>query len=434
MDDVLGRAWRMDAPWELVTRLAAIPNRMGGHPGEREAADAVGEALAEAGLDPEHRRFETTRWERGDTALAVGDRSFGAVALPYSPAGEVEAPLVDVGHAVPEAFEDADVEDAVVVASTHTPPWRRYVHRMESYGRAVAGGAAAFVFANHRPGQLPPTGSLRFDREGRVPGVGVSAETGDWLRSAAADGGTASLSVTAATRPAESTNVVASLGPDTDETVLVVAHHDAHDVGEGALDNGCGVAVAVGAARLLTELSLERRVTVATVGCEETGLAGSEALAGEREPSVVVNVDGAGRARDLRALVHGAPALGDLAEAAVEPVGHPVHVEAEPHPYSDHWPFLRRGVPALQLHSRPPQGRERGRGWTHTAADSRDKVDRRDLNAHAALAALIVRELARSELPAVDVDALRERLRESGAEPGMRAAGIWPEPWDQPAE
>jgi Zn-dependent M28 family amino/carboxypeptidase len=143
-----------------------------------------------------------------------------------------------------------------------------------------------------------------------------------------------------------------------------------------------------------------------------------------------VNVDGAGRHRDLRALVHGSDALGDLARRLGDTAGQPVHVEGTPHPYSDHWPFLRAGVPAVQLHSQPATGHERGRGWGHTAADTRDKVDRRNLRDHAVLATLLVADLADASVPRVEAAALRERLVEAGAEPGMRAAGVWPGSWD----
>ncbi|NIS35242.1 MAG: M28 family peptidase, partial [Actinobacteria bacterium] len=60
----------------------------------------------------------------------------------------------------------------------------------------------------------------------------------------------------------ESVNVHGTLGPDTDEEVVVLAHHDGHDVAEGALDNAAGVAVLLGAARILADLELGCRVRV----------------------------------------------------------------------------------------------------------------------------------------------------------------------------
>jgi Zn-dependent M28 family amino/carboxypeptidase len=209
-----------------------------------------------------------------------------------------------------------------------------------------------------------------------------------------------------------------------------VAHYDAHDVGEGALDNACGVACVVGAARILAAMDLPRRVRVAAVGCEETGLVGAESLAADvdrDEIAAVVNVDGAGRFRDLVAMTHTSPDSRDVAETVAAATDHPIQIETEPHPFSDQWPFVRRGVPAIQLHA---DSGERGRGWGHTAADTRDKVDSRVLREHAMLTALLVRELAARGPARLDRDALAERFRAIDFEPGMRAAGLWPDDWD----
>ncbi|WP_327053209.1 M28 family metallopeptidase [Halomicrococcus gelatinilyticus] len=435
----LGRLWQDDYPWTFLTRLTEIENRLGGHPGERRAADLVAEGFERAGArDVTMESFDITRWDRGRAELAVTEpvrRSFEAVALPYSPGGDARGELVDVGHGTPEEIDEMDVEGAIAVASTTTPPGNRFVHRMEKFGHAVAAGAEAFVFHNHVPGQLPPTGSLTFGDVAARPGVGVSRETGAWLTDYADRGATATLSVDAGTEPATSHDVHAELGPDTDEEVLVVAHLDAHDVAEGALDNGCGITVVVAAAHLLAELDLDARVRVAGVGCEETGLLGSEALADRLDADrvrAVVNVDGAGRFRDLQAFTHGSETLRSVAERVADETNQPIGVEANVHPFSDHWPFLRRGVPALQLHSRQDDSApgQRGRGWGHTHADTRDKVDDRNLREHAMLTALLVQELTRREdVPRRDAEDVAEDLRERDYEAGMRAADIWPEDW-----
>jgi len=446
VERALGRAWHDDAPWRLLTRLTELGERFGGHPGERRAADHVAAAFEEAGVDARVDPFEMTRWTRGSTTLTVeapggpagdgpeGDRSFEAVALPYSPPCEVTGRLVGVGHGTPEEVDERDVDGAVVVASTGTPATaRRRVHRMEKAGHAAEAGAAAFVFANHRPGQLPPTGSLRFGEEAAIPGVGVSKETGAWLDEYADRGARVRLTVEASVRDGESQNVVGRFGPDTDDAVLLVAHYDAHDLGEGALDNGCGVAVLLGAVRALADLDPGCEVRVAAVGCEELGLLGSEALADRTEAAdlrAVVNVDGAGRFRDLQAIAHASDDVAGVVASVADRVGHPADIGLRPHAHSDHWPFLRRGVPALQLHSeRPGDEGHWERGWTHTRADTRDKADRRVIREHAMLVALVVRELTRTDV-SVSVADVREGLAAAGAEQGMRAAGIWPDGWD----
>ena len=456
----LGRAWVDDRPWSLLTDLTALGSRMGGSEGEARAAELVGDALRDAGArDVCEEPFEMTRWERGGAELRLTDpheRAFPAIALPYSPSGEVTGELVDVGHGTPSEIDGADVVGGVAIASTTTPSGGRFVHRMEKFGHALDAGAAAFVFRNHVPGQLPPTGALKFGEEAAAPAVGVSKETGEWLAEYAAEGGSVRLSVEADTRPGESRNVVGRLGPDrtdardepdgraaasgdsapaapeSDGEVLLLAHVDAHDIGEGALDNGCGVAVAVAAVRILDAMGdeLDAPVRVVGVGSEEIGLLGSERLSAATDlerVKAVVNVDGAGRHRDLVAMTHTSGATAAVARRVADRTRHPITVDADPHPFSDQWPFVRRGVPALQLHS---DSGERGRGWGHTRADTRDKVDDRIVREHAMLAALLVAELAGREVPRLDADALATAFRDADFETGMRAADLWPAAWE----
>ncbi|TKX83043.1 M28 family peptidase, partial [Halorubrum sp. SS5] len=102
---------------------------------------------------------------------------------------------------------------------------------------------------------------------------GVSKETGAWLREYAVGGANApvgdgddvaraELSVEASTTPGESRNVLGTAGPDTDERVLLLAHYDAHDIAEGALDNGCGIATVATAADILADADLPVGVDV----------------------------------------------------------------------------------------------------------------------------------------------------------------------------
>jgi hypothetical protein len=82
----------------------------------------------------------------------------------------------------------------------------------------------------------------------------------------------------------------------------------------------------------------------------------------------------------------------------------------------------------VQLHS---DSGERGRGWGHTHADTRDKVDDRNVREHAMLTALLVRELAETaEVPRLAADELAAAFRAADFETGMRAADLWPGAWE----
>ena len=448
----LGRTWTDDEPWHFLTDLTALGSRMAGSEGERRAADIVANAFERAGLDDvETESFGIDAWERGSADLRVtasgrdgerATREFESLALPYSPSGTAAGELVDVGYGTPAEIDERDVEGRIAIASTTTPSGGRFVHRMEKFGYAIDSGAVGFVFVNHLDGQLPPTGSLTFGGEADAVAVGVSKETGAWLREYAVGGSgsrggdasaaEAELSVDATTEPGESRNVIGRLGPDTDERLLLLGHFDAHDIAEGALDNGCGIATVVTAATILAEADLPIGIDVVGVGSEEIGLLGAEHLAERLDLDRVrgvVNVDGAGRFRDLVALAHASDEAASVAQAVSTATRQPIAVETEPHPFSDQWPFVREGVPALQLHS---DSGDRGRGWGHTHADTRDKVDDRNVREHAMLTALLVTEFAapEREVPRLDRDDLVAAFREADFETGMRAADLWPASWE----
>ncbi|MFC7202924.1 M28 family peptidase [Haloferax namakaokahaiae] len=431
------RTWTDGRPWEFISQLTAIGDHMAGSDGDERAGELVAQTFDDAGVrDVAYDEFELAHWTRGETTLeltAPDERTFEAIALPYAPAGDVEGPLVDVGYGTPAEIDDHDVEGALVVASTTTPSGGRFVHRMEKFGYAIDSGAVGFLFVNHVPGQLPPTGALRYNEEAVAPAAGVSKETGAWLTDYASRGGRARLTIDATTEPGTSRNVVGRVGPDTDRELLLCAHYDGHDIAEGALDNGCGIATVVTAARILAAMDLEIGVRVVGVGAEEVGLVGAEHLARTLDIdriAGVVNIDGAGRYRDLVAYTHTSDWTEAVTARVADDTRHPIRIEDEPHPFSDQWPFVRAGIPAVQLHS---DSGERGRGWGHTHADTRDKVDDRNIREHGMLTALLVRELAaeaaEGDIPRLDDESVAHSFREADFEVGMRAADIWPEHW-----
>ena len=76
-------------------------------------------------------------------------------------------------------------------------------------------------------------------------------------------------------------NVIAELPGRTDEIVLVSAHLDSWDLGTGAVDDAAGVGVVMAAAKLVGDLpgKLKRTIRVVLFGSEEVGLGGARAYA-----------------------------------------------------------------------------------------------------------------------------------------------------------
>jgi Zn-dependent M28 family amino/carboxypeptidase len=238
------------------------------------------------------------------------------------------------------------------------------------------------------------------------------------------------VAVEADIHDATSQNVHAELGPDTDERVLVTSHVDAHDIAEGAMDNGAGTAMVLELAQALAirEADLDTRVEVVVFGAEEVGLVGSGQYADATDHdtiAAVLNNDGVVRGRTLDLLTHGFDALGAAAERVAERYGHPITATPELAPHSDHWPFTKWGVPGIHATSETPGT---GRGWGHTQADTLEKVDRRNLAEQAVLLTELTIELADAEreIPHRAPAAIATQLEDENQAEGMKLVGDWP--------
>ncbi|MFB6162897.1 MAG: M28 family peptidase [Halococcoides sp.] len=426
LERALGRVWHSSLPRAVLDDLTAR-DRFTGTAGERRTADALVDHLDGAGATGVHREtVPITVWTGGGATLSIdsaadgpGDRTVDAIALPYSPSGTVSGPVRSI-----EATA-GDLDGAIALARTGGD-----THRLEAVGRAADAGAAGFLLAHDRPGQLRPTGTIGTGETGPIVAAGISHETAARLERARS----VDLSVEAHTGEGHTHLVRGRVGPDTDERVLVLAHHDAHSIGEGALDNAAGVAALSAIVEVLAAVDLPVGVEVATVGGEEVGLLGSTALAADLDTDrirAVVNCDGIGRHPRPKAITHGSGALAEVIAATADALDRPIDREPRVHPYSDHWPFLRRGVPALQFHSTRPDGRMArwDRGWTHTAADTREKVSIATVRDHAMVAAVAIDRLLDADLPRRSPATIRETFEATGMADRMRVAGVWPEEW-----
>jgi Zn-dependent M28 family amino/carboxypeptidase len=430
MTEWIGDTFTSDVGWSHLERLVDIGNRMAGSPGEQAAMDATRDALTSLGARDVHvESFHIQGWVRGESAVTAGDHRLPAIALPRSPATAVDGRLVDLGDGLPDDF-DQDLSGAVVLVSSTVPDHvDRFIHRREKYYRAVEAGAAGFVFRNHVPGQLPPTGSVGTNDAplGEIPAVGVSKEIGARL-SRRFVGEPVAVRVDCETPDADSGVVHADVGPDTDDAVYLTSHVDAHDVAEGALDNGAGTAMVVELARILLARAdeLDTRVHVACFGAEEVGLLGSAHTAETADDvRAVCNLDGVCAGRTLRVDLGGFDAMADAFERVGRRFDHPITVVPEHLPHSDHWPFVSRGTPGCMVSAETD---ERGRGWGHTEADTLDKLEPRTFREQAILLAAAVVELAADDagFEPLPPDEIAAALEEQGEAAGMKLTGDWP--------
>ncbi len=191
-------------------------------------------------------------------------------------------------------------------------------------------------------------------------------------------GAMASMAIANTLRTVDSRNVVAKLeGSDPerrDEYVILTSHWDHLGVGDpvdgdaiynGAQDNASGTAALLEIARGFTKVQPppKRTIVFLAVTAEEQGLLGSEYYA--RMPLyplektlAVVNMDAMnlfGRTNDVVVIGLGASDLDDYAREVAAEQGRVIKPDPEPEKgfyyRSDHFPFARAGVPALDAGS-----------------------------------------------------------------------------------
>lgn len=435
---LIGDAYTSDFPWNLLIDLVDVGNRMAGQEGERKAADIVHDRFEDVELrSVVTDDFELPGWWRGNSSLSTNsprERRYTAdhdvIALPGSPAGDAEARLVDVGHGTDEEFEKTDVDGQIAMVSSDVPEDHRWVHRMEKYASAYEGGAIGFVFRNHVEGALPPTGEVGYHRRpGPIPAIGVSKELGARLARLASDGLTVNMQIDCRNEQTVSRNVEGVVGPDTEEEVLVTCHLDAHDIAEGANDNGAGTVVVAEIGRLLAQAAdeLETRVRCIAFGSEEVGLYGAYHTAATTDPDqikAVVNVDGAGTSRNLRVGHQGFEQLQSVFEFVTDEFGAPLTTSDTVSPHGDQWAFVERGVPAAFVSAESDAS---GRGWGHTHADTLDKLDVRDLRANAVQLTECILEIAAAErsFEHAETSQIRDALSD-GSVRELKVGGRWP--------
>ncbi len=399
----------------LTTLCDEFGSRFGGTKGERLAADFMKAKLEAYGLHDVHlEEFPYVTWRRGKVTLEITSpiqKEIPCISLPYSPPAAVEATLIDLNDGSPADFDQlaADIDGKIVLANSVVFPKgsKRWVHRSEKYGRSLLNGAVGFIFMNHYPAYGPATGGIGFEgNEALIPGISVSYEDGTFLQRLLKRHGQVSVRITSTDRcePAVSWNVIGEIPGKVDRSTIVMlgSHYDGHDISQGAQDPASGAAAVLETARLLGKhaVDLPHTVRFALWGVEEIGLLGSRAYVDAHAHELdqirfYFNMDGAGAVENKGVALNEWEALETLVAAWQKEMAVDFGITQSVNAFSDHYPFLLKGVPTGGMESVPQS--TGGRGYGHTRYDTLDKVTLRELQDAAVLAARLAIRLASEE-------------------------------------
>ena len=407
-----------DVGWDRLSELADdVGQRITGSAALDRALAWGARHMRADGLDDVHLEpARVPHWVRGAEHARIVrpvDRPLALLGLggTIGTRGTVRAPIVAFESLDALRSSEARLDGKIAFVDHHMPPFddahddpgyaKGMQARLHGASEAAKRGARAALVRSVTAVSLrtPHAGALGYDDGVRkIPAAAISTEDADLLTRLARRGPVeVELSLGARMLPdAPSANVVGELAGRElpEEIVLLGAHIDSWDVGQGASDDGAGCVAVMEALRLLRVAGLVPRRTVRAVlfTGEEYLLAGAKAYrerhGGEHHVAAfetdygmaAPDAIGVGSEDSVRAL---GPLLPLFARFGIR--------RFRPHAFgADVRPIVEGGAAAFDLE---PDGHHYF-DIHHTEADTLDKIRPEDLRRNAAAIALLAWVLA----------------------------------------
>ena len=409
--------------------------RLTGSAANVAAMDRLDSELRAMGYAPTRDRFTMPGWRRGDDRvelIAPLKRRLRVAALGYSQAhGAFEAEVVAIGNGRPEDYPAGDLRGRVGLLGQGSP-----LQASEYLAAAAARGLRGLLFVNREGGgQLLARTASFSGQPARLPVYSVAQEEGLWIARLLAGGTTVRLRMETLSEcvTVETANLHLVIPGRVPSRLIVGAHLDSWDLGQGAMDNGIGVAQLHALASALRGATPHHTVELIWFNGEEQGLHGSRHAAGRLGDTPVVamlNLDMVGSPVAVNALGDDSlvPVLERWHAASLGARRLPKGVESINWVGSDHTPYQLAGVRALTLNGPIPRESVR---FYHDLADTIDKVSPELIRDSAGVIIDLVRSLANNpSLPAWrrDPAATRELFTKFDLQRRMAAMGLWPPP------
>lgn len=441
----------------LLRDLQSLTDRVGGRAtGSSANARAVEWGLArfrDAGVDARAEPFTMpVRWlERSASATIRGDGveyTAAVAAMPFStptPATGTTAPLLDAGYGKKEDFErlGAGVRGAFLLVQQDELKdvdglFREYGASAEIEQRAFAAGVGGIVYMGSRPYNTLYRHNVSIGAANTRPMLVMEHDAAEkalrLLRSGSRLTLTERIDIEGG-GPYQASNVIGEIRGVTkpDEIVIIGAHLDSWDLGNGALDNGANVALVIDVARQMKRLGLRpaRTIRFALWNGEEQGMVGSfgytKTHASELDRHVMAGSIDIGCGRINGFYTGGRPEIVPAVARSLEAVngfGPFTQIDA-PIVGTDNFDFMLHGVANLVANQ---ESALYGQNY-HAHSDVFVKCDPQQLRLNAMITAAVVYGFANMDVTwsrqsRADVEALMKR---TDLEQQMRMFNVWDE-------
>jgi Iap family predicted aminopeptidase len=402
---LVGSAFLDNCSYDLLQQISdEAGGRLVGSPGNKKAADIIRKEAELLKLPLIAENFSMPGWIRGDDRLQVIspiEKKLQAAALGYvnsQPAFAAELIYADFGYV--EDYRNLDVHDKIVLLRSKNLSNREPLLRQEAIEIAANQGAKAVLFIHSEPGFEIMLGTGDFQgNPTAIPAFSLTYEEGHWLKRLIEKNLTVRLQLEVKSSCQELTteNLIIHFPGKVRQKIIVGAHYDSWDLGQGSIDNGLGTAILLEVARLLGSYSRQNYYSVDLVwfNGEELGLFGSKKYMEQHaseEIAVMINMDMTGYPTGFNAMGF-TEFIPLLTELTMELNGFNLQagVANKPWTNSDHIPFMLAGIPVLTLQAELDEDMLDS---YHNQQDSFDKVEKKYLSESAAVISILTHELA----------------------------------------
>ncbi len=437
--DIIGSAYLDNKSYDMLERICdEAGGRVLGSPQNEKAMRMLKEELKGIGYEAKSEKFTIPGWVRGNDVvkmLTPTERKLKAVALGYvDKTPTFQAGLVFVKYGFDENYSGINAEGKVVLVTQERPKGKAGLLRAEMIKIAQKHGARGILFINTKPGALNLAGTGNFQGDPvKIPAYSLTMEEGKWLQRLCEKGEPVKMEITTNSycKQVETANTVASLKGKVADKIVIGAHFDAWDLGQGGVDNGIGSAILFDVARLMKKYSPENYYSVDFVwfNGEELGLWGSKKYMEMHKKDKIIamiNMDMTGTPTGFNAMGFDeyVPFLEKL-KNELNGFDLKAGVVSQPGTNSDHMPFMFAGIPtiSLQAHLDPEQYK-----YYHEIGDTFDKVNKKYLSDAAAVISILTEELANNNSVRVNIrssNEMSDMLKKYKLDDILKREGEW---------
>ncbi|WP_181969717.1 M28 family peptidase [Paraburkholderia sp. DHOC27] len=379
---------------EDFASLCDFGGRLLGSESEQKAVTWAHDKLSEIGGQVSCYRLEVPVWctTRSRLTFVSNGESFECQPMLRTvptPAEGLTGTVLDLGRGRAEDY--ANIGDAAIgkiLLVEHEYPFSpTHVHRREKIRLAIRHGAKAVLMLNPTgDGGLLSGASQTLEGFDPIPCGYISNACAARLRAQRSDETVVRIFLDGLASIVHAGIPSLIIGDPALPRILLSAHIDGHPLGESALDNATGVAVALAATRRLAPQFRTARYALQTIlfTAEEWALFGSAHYLAQltedecRNIKLNVNLDIVAGSPNLTALISGFPHLRRLVETACAESSIEVSTYLPLVANSDHYNFARSGIPAFRLLAGFDEPHSRVRHIL-SGSDRRDQVDPAEL-------------------------------------------------------